>query len=91
MVLSHDQSGLHIFPRKGIRQPPRGSLVVDGMGCNDKHMVTIDYAICASGVVLAPQGIFEDIMERSLPANSDEYAQKGWQLRYSNNHWSSTS
>ena len=50
---------------------------MDGIGCDDKHMMAIDYAISASGVVLAPQVIIEGLVERSLQANSEEYVQKG--------------
>ena len=48
VVLSRDQSGIHLFPRRGIRRAPRGSQIVDGIGGNDKRMVTMDYAISAS-------------------------------------------
>ena len=91
MVVSRDQSGLHLFPRQGIGRAEKGSQCVDGIGNDDKRMMTIDYSISAAGDVLPPQVIFEGLTERSLPSNAAEFIAKGWQLCYSANHWSSTS
>ena len=43
-------------------------------------MVTIDYAISASGAVLNPQIVFEGTSQRTLPNNAAEFISKGWQF-----------
>ena len=66
MVVSRDQSGLNIYPRRGVRRAARGSTHVPAHGHDDKRMVTIDYAISASGVALNPQVVVKGQQEHAL-------------------------
>ena len=87
LVVSCDQSGLNLFPRRDVRRDAKDDKHVARQGAEDKH-VTAHIAIAGDGSVLPPQVIFEGTTATSLLENAPVYFAPGWQFRFSYNHWS---
>jgi len=80
LVVSRNQSGVSLFPRRNRRRADKWAKDVPGHGADETRQITIDFAISTSSKISPPQVIFEGTTERCHHPNADVYQAQGWQI-----------